>query len=189
MKKKINIKLLKSIIETDFLLFTGTMNMNLKTLKYYNNFNSGKDVIYTLEAFELIKTLKQFVRFLQFLNSHQSKCLHICSSSKQILGFLSRYIEENSLRDLITIQNNFTKIKSNSTELESLLLLEEPLKAHKNIFKKLFEEDILVVNKINSKIERNNFGTYKIFNNMLDFKKLVFLIVLINRILLKKNQF
>ena len=90
------------------------------------------------------------------------------------------------MKDLITIQNNFTKIKSNSTKLESLLLLEDPLKAHKNVFKKLFEEGILVVNKINSNIERNNFGTYKIFNNMLDFKKLVFLIVLIDRILLKK---
>ena len=93
MKKKVNTKLLKSIIETDFLLFTGTMNMNLKTLKSCNNLNSGKDVIYTLEAFELIKTLKQFVRFLQFLNNHQSKCLHICSSSKQILGFLNKYMD------------------------------------------------------------------------------------------------
>jgi hypothetical protein len=186
MKKKVNTKLLKSIIETDFLLFTGIINTNLKSLKSCNNSYSDKNVIYTLEIFELVKTLKQFIRFIQFLNTHESRCLHICSSSKQTLGFFNKYVEENSLRNLITVQNNFTKIKSSSTEIESLLLLEEPLKAHINVFKKLFEENILVVNKINSKIERNNFGTYKIFNNMLDFKKLIFLIVLIDRILLKK---
>ena len=33
MKKKVNTKLLKSIIETDFLLFTGIINTNLKSLK------------------------------------------------------------------------------------------------------------------------------------------------------------
>jgi len=55
------------------------------------------------------------------------------------------------------------------------------------VFKKLFEGSILIVNKINSKLESNNFGTYKIFNNMLDFKKLIFLVVLIDKILLKKD--
>ena len=188
MKKKISTKLLKSIIETDFLLFAGPENMTLKSLKSFNNLKLGKDTIYTLEIFELVKTLKQFVRFLLFLNRHDSKCLHICSSSKQTLAFLNKYVEENSLTDLITTQNNFTKIKSGAAKIETLLLLEEPLKAHQNIFKKLFEERIFIVNKINSKVEPNNFGTYKIFNNMLDFKKLIFLIVLIDKILLRKDQ-
>jgi hypothetical protein len=103
------------------------------------------------------------------------------------LAFLSKYIQENSLKDLITVQNSFTKVKSSAAKLETLLLLEEPLKAHRNVFKKLFEESILIVNRINSKVESNNFGTYKIFNNMLDFKKLIFLVVLIDKILLKKD--
>jgi len=187
MKKKISTKLLKSIIETDFLLFAGPENMKLKSLKSFNSSNMGKDTVYTLEIFELVKTLKQFIRFLQFVSKHDSKCLHVCSSSKQTLAFLSKYIQENSLKDLITVQNSFTKVKSSAAKLETLLLLEEPLKAHKNVFKKLFEGSILIVNKINSKLESNNFGTYKIFNNMLDFKKLIFLVVLIDKILLKKD--
>jgi len=40
------------------------------------------------------------------------------------------------------------------------------------------------VSKINSKTEANNYGTYKMYNDISDFKKLVFLILLINQVTL-----
>ena len=54
------------------------------------------------------------------------------------------------------------------------------------VFKKLFEKNILIVNKINSILEQNNYGTYKIHNEIIDFKKLIFVIVLIKQIILNK---
>jgi hypothetical protein len=50
----------------------------------------------------------------------------------------------------------------------------------------LFEQNILLLTKINSSLENNNLNTYKIFNDLSDFKKLVFIVALIEQILNKK---
>ena len=180
MKKEININLLKSIIETDFALLTGNLKSNSRSLKLGVKLKKD-DMLRVLDIFELIKNIKQFIRIVQFLKRQNSKNMYVCSSNKQILGILSKYLEENDTKDFIRIQNNFAKIKGKLDSVQSLLILEEPLNSHHNVFKKLFEKNILIVNKINSISEQNNYGTYKMYNEIFDFKKLVFLIVLIKQ--------
>jgi hypothetical protein len=180
MIKKINTNLLRSIVETDFALLTGDLRAESRSLK--QGVKLKRDcTLRVLDIFELVKNLKQFIRIIQFLKRQDHKNMYVCSSNKQILGILNKYLENSDSKDFIKVQNNFAKIGKKSNFVQSLLILQEPLNSHHNVFKKLFEKNILIVNKINSISERNNYGTYKIHNEIIDFKKLVFLIVLIKQ--------
>lgn len=180
MKKKINTNLLRSIVETDFALLSKSLKKNSRSLDLTVNLRKDK-TLRVLDLFELSKNLKQFVRIIHFLRRQDSKNMYVCSSNKQILGILNKYLEENKDKEFIKVQSNFAKINGKFDSVQSLLILEEPLISHNNVFKKLFEKNILVVNKINSILENNNYGTYKIYNEILDLKKLIFLIVLIKQ--------
>jgi hypothetical protein len=41
--------------------------------------------------------------------------------------------------------------------------------------KYLFEQDIFLITKINNCLENNNLTTYKIYNDLSDFKKIIFI--------------
>lgn len=181
MKSKININLFKNIIETDFLLVSGKLKQKLRYLKSGILLNSEKNITYSLEIFELIKSIKQLIRLVQFLKKQIKGNLYISSSNKQVVGFLTNYVKENHSEIGVNVQQGLRKLKGNSFSNQGLLLLDEPLREHSKLFKKLFEENILIINRINSKLELNNYGTYKIYNDISDFKKLVFLIILINQ--------
>lgn len=185
MKKKINTSLLRSIIETDFALLSKCLKENSRSLDLAVSIKDDK-MLRVLDIFELAKNLKQFVRVIQFLKRQDSKSMYVCSSNKQILGILNKYLEENKDKQFIKVQSNFAKINGKFDSVQSLLVLEEPLVSHNNVFKKLFEKNILLVNKINSIVENNNYGTYKIYNEILDLKKLIFLIVVIKQTILNK---
>ena len=72
MKKKINIDLLKSILETDFALLSGNIKANSRFLKLGVNLKK-EETLRVLDIFELIKNLKQFVRVIQFLKRCRSR--------------------------------------------------------------------------------------------------------------------
>lgn len=182
MKIKLNENLIKLLISTD-LLMLDSYNKS-KKLSYINNsisLNSNKIHTVSLNPLELIKSLKQFIRVLQFLKSQKSKCLHLGTSNKQILELLTLYFKDLPLETKIKVRSSLRKTKYDLNSTNILLLIEEPLNNNKNIFKRLLEENILIINKINTKVEVNNWGTYKIYNDIADFKKLVFIIALINQ--------
>ena len=78
-----------------------------------------------------------------------------------------------------------TKNLSQST-LQVLILLNFSLNNKETFLKRLFDKNIFLINKINAKIEKNNWGTYKIYNDLTDVKKIIFLLVIISNILEKK---
>jgi len=63
-----------------------------------------------------------------------------------------------------------------------LFLLTQPLHNNKQLIKKVFDKNIFLINKVNAKLETNNWGTYKIFNDLNDFKKLIFLLILLDKV-------
>ena len=181
MKKKFNITLLKSIIETEFFLLSS--NLKRKT----NNFNLAtslqKDAVFGLDTFELVKNLKQLVRTLQFLNE-KKKFFVFCSPNKNSLGLLDLYCSKLNLNKLITIQNDSTKIAFSYKSTQALLSLDEDSPKNNTVgLVKLLEKNILIIHKINSRSELKNFGAYKIYNDLSNYKKLAFLITLFHQIL------
>ena len=76
-------------------------------------------------------------------------------------------------------------IKDFSSE-NQILILFDYINNNQLILKKLFDKNIFLINKINTKFEQNNWGSYKIFNELDDFKKFIFFIILIE-LTLNKN--
>ena len=179
MKQKINIDFLKTIIETDFLLISVRLRKNLRYLKAKVSLKSYKETTFSLEIFELIKSIKQLLRILYFFKKQTKKTLHICTSNTQLVDFLKSYLEAQPSNLPISVQETFSRIKGGPNQTRALLFFEDSLGKGDKILKKLFEENILIVNSINSKLEVNNYGTYKMYTDISDFKKLIFLLILI----------
>jgi len=183
--KPVNKKaLLKSLLISDFFILTTYKNFqnlhlsnNLKIIKNFQVHNS-------LNIEELLKNLKQFIRILLFILTKKSAhSLDINIENKEHVILVTQFFEAYPLTLSLNLQNSgiFAKSKSdthlilgNSTELNSLKIIE-----------RLFMNNTFIVNRINSKLETNRFGTYKLFNDLSDFKKFIFISIILHKILNK----
>jgi hypothetical protein len=162
MKKINNTNFVKDLINSDFLILN--KNENFKVLN----------------LMELNKELKQFIRLLQLLIETKAP-LYIIVENKYTANFIGKFFESFSTKIEIFVQTNIIK-KSEKAGL--LLILEESsFSKNESFFKKLFRNNFFLVNKINSNIEKEFLGYYKIFNDVSDIKKMVFVLTLIRNIL------
>ena len=177
-------QLLKSIIQSDFLFLD-------KKLKRSNRFLSGStklklDSISYLNSIETLKTIKQFLRILQFLSSRDRKIIHIVLKNRQFVKIAEMaLVSKNS--DISYVVKDSVDLKNSEVE-DQLLILFDHINNNSLLLKKLFDKNIFLINKINTKIEKNNWGSYKIFNELDDFKKFIFFLVLIQLTFDKKNN-
>lgn len=104
----------------------------------------------------------------------------MCSSNTHTLSFLHLYKKESNLPEFLKFEQDYLKIQSLAT-FRSVLLLEDLPIGDESFFKNFFEKNILIVMKINTAFERNSYGTYKIYNEMSDYKKLIFLMIIIKK--------
>lgn len=100
---------------------------------------------------------------------HQHLLNELLQNSKQNYSF---QVELDLFRN-----KNFTNI------FQILIALNRTLTANKKTLKYLFEQDIFLITKINNCLENNNLTTYKIYNDLSDFKKIIFIIALIEQTL------
>lgn len=174
------------MIDSDFLL----MDQNVsKNLRYYNlNFNSKLFSVVALDLFVLVKSMKQLIRLLHFLKIQKKKKLHLGVGNKQYLNLINTYILNDQQSHLVLATSFLSKTNVSGDVCQSVLFLGHSLKNDKMNFKRLFDKNIYLINKVNSKLESNNWGTYKIYNDLIDFKKIVFFMVLINKIFLLNDK-
>jgi hypothetical protein len=182
MKKKISNTLFRSVLETEFFLLSSNSK---KSSSSTFGVSTSKSKVLLMELFELIKTLKQLIRTMQFLNEQQQKKLMLHSSNKNTLGFLRLYLNELHLNQSVHLQSQFFKVNFNSKFTQVLLLLEGFLKENPANFLK---KNISVIGKINSKSEPKNFGIYKVHNDISNYKKLAFIVALLHQIFEKNND-
>jgi hypothetical protein len=177
---KINIALFKSLVNSEFLILSASCKQNDRKLDYKIISRAQNKVESSLDIFELVKSLKQLVRVLQFLKTFKKKQFIICSSNLNVLSFLDLYKKELKFSESLILESNYKKVKSLTT-LRSLLLLEDLPNSEESFSRNFFEKNILILTKVNAAFERNSYGTYKIYNEMSDYKKLMFLMVLIKK--------
>lgn len=186
MRKKLNSTLLKNLLETEFLMLSSKSKKNASKFEVGVSLSALESTnTLSLDVFELVKTLKQLVRALQFLNKQKNKRLTICLPVKNTFSFLELYQKESLLSSLVKLESDLGRVKKYNKGVHSLMLLEEALRNKNSTFNKLIEQDVLIVNKVNSFKELNHNGTYKVYNDVFDFKKLAFLTSLINNVLKK----
>ena len=172
--------LLTSIINSDFLILDQPLHKNLRHIKsrvHYKTLNLS-----SLDLFEIVKSLKQLIRSLTFLSKSEQKFLHIWVEDKQYIRILNLFFENNIPSLKVFVKGALTQMQCQKTVNQLLLLLNTPLKSDTKLLKRIFQKDIFLITKINSKLEKKNWGTYKIYNDLQNFKKFIFLIVILDLI-------
>lgn len=176
--------LIKSLVDSDFLLINYNRNKNNRAI---DNLSKSKTAsIASLDPLETIKTLKQFIRLLQYTKKQPASFLHVIVENKQYLELLQLFFKDYISKVPVEIKDNFPKTRLPETTTQLLLLLDVSTVAkEETFFKRLSDKNIFLINKVNSQVETNNYGTYKIYNNLADFKKIVFLLAIIDQVLKK----
>ena len=186
MKNIINLAFYKSIINSDFSLLSFNSKKNINCIKadvQINAYNRLK----TLDILQLVKSCKQFIRILQFVHSHQVYEVNIVVLNKQYFYLLKNYLTEFPISSKVNIYyliNSSTK-KNNLVSLD-IFIGDSKLEVYKNRIKSIDMNKTFLIQTINPKIELSHVGTYKIYNDTGDFKKILFLLSLLN--LVFKNK-
>jgi len=180
MEKK-KLILLKNLIDSDFLILQSKnqlFNSRYTHLKY----NSYKTIapFLVMDPIEIIKELKQTIRILQFLRKQNKKMLTFYSENQDQIDFVKSFFDKN---------NSFSHPISFRTKCFHYKTLKKTSQVHfilGNFFNfalinKLFSSNSILINKINYNREIHNLGTYKIHNDLANFKKLTFLIILLKK--------
>lgn len=181
--QKQNLFLYKSLVESDFLIVEKHNCLKApffdkKILLDKNSF------IGTLDIFSTIKSLKQFISIVQFVKKN-TKVIHLIAHNKQNYHFLKQLLlqKSNSLQNLLVIHNSLDfALKGLNTDDAVLILDDFYLNNSLHLIKRLVSTQSYLIQKINTNVEKNLFGSYKLFNDFKDYKKLLFLVVLIEQI-------
>jgi len=192
---KFNFSIFKLMEYSEF-SFLKTENFKKNDLIYINsfiklNFNEKNSSFFILNFLHLIKGLKQYIRIIKFLSLKKKKHIYLISEFNHfffIKFLLSKLFKSND----ITLQSekqskvNFVKIKKDhNNHYKFLLLLNLSLNSSKNNLDKLVSNNLFLIDEVNSKLKTKNDSFYKIFNEVSDFKKIIFLSLLLEKYLKK----
>lgn len=180
--------LYNSLIDSDFLLLTDFKNPKVNLITKKINFKNNS--LLTLDSFSILKTIKQMIRIIKSLqNNPQGSVIYIVLTSNSQFYFLLKTLfnKITSKRLQIKVENSLN-FKSNFATNMILNLDDFSINSDNFLlFKRLFSKNIFFLYKINSQIELNVLGSYKIYNNILNLKKIIFLIVLLKYFISEKN--
>lgn len=180
---KIKNLLLKSIVESDFLFLEPSSLKQLRHIK--DNLKVNKLNVSLLDIFETLKSLKQFIKLLKFLSEKDEKILHVWLRNKQYLRLINILIDKENFGVDFSAKSSLNQSHNNQFKTQLLFLLNLPLRNNKKTLKRILNEKIFLINKVNLKIEKNDWGSYKIYNDIKNFKKFLFLFIIIDLIFTK----
>ena len=182
---KIKNLLLKSVVDSDFLFLDSA---STKQLRHINiKLNSNKLNVSSLDLFETLKSLKQLIQSLKFLSEQNKKILHVWLKNKQYLRITEMLIDKENFNVDLSVKNTLSQNHANQFKTQLLFLLDLPLKNDKKKIKRILNEKIFLINKVNLKLEKNDWGSYKIYNQINNFKKFLFLFIIIDLIFTKNK--
>lgn len=188
MQKFKNTNFLKDLIDSDF----SVINLSDKKKQTNSKLRLKLDISKNLEilnVLDLNKNLKQFIRSIQELTKNSNSSIYIWVEHFSTVELLEQLFEKINISTKIEIKTTAPSFKENSKSIKLVLILGIPLNCSiKDISYNLFKNNIFLLNKINFQIENNLYGSYKIFNDLNDLKKILFLTVIINQILINSNK-
>lgn len=172
--------LLNNLINIDFLLFKKhyfCKNLNLLNLIKLHK----KSFLHILNPLNLIITLKQFFRVLQFLKKQKKIMANFFVEGEHQKLIIDNFIFKNKLSLKFQIFFKFLVLKKKNLTPFLILLKNYP---NNNLLfsKKLQTNHFFLIQEINSNQKQKNIGSYKIFNNLADYKKLIFILIFVRQI-------
>lgn len=183
--------LVKQLIDSDFIYSRRSVDKRVPDIVESTLSIKENNLVCTLDIFKLNKSVKQFIKILEKLDTIKSEKkiqLYVLCKDRHYLHLVNRMSRRYSLRDIIrpcTILPDLSG-KLNKDTTKYLFILGE-YEFSRNFLYKLVYYRVNLISKFNLKYERRTSGFYKIQNNLDDYKKLMFLFILIERVLGKKN--
>ena len=171
-------KLLSSILTSDILYYTNN-NSKKKTSNFYLNKIKvqNKSEYILLNVIFFLQNLKQMIRLLQYNLKYYKNFLQIVTSNNlynQMIEYVSKtYSDTNSKLNARSKFNN----KLNS---KMLIFIQNDSKQNlDHLIRKAFFNNINSILLINSYFNKNIFGNYKVFTDVNNYKKLLFILMII----------
>jgi hypothetical protein len=190
-KQKVDTSLIELLIKYNFAFIRTNNNKKgyNSSIKKTFTFQSslGKEFIQVTDLSQLLKSMKQFTRLLLFLRRSINSRLVVGTASNNYLFSLLKVFLSTAQKikfKEIVVENSF--FTSNLDKNIQNLYIKLSDSIQNKIYENLFKSRRLLIQEINSNINYNNPGVYKIFNTLDDWKKTIFFIILIKKIYLKK---
>lgn len=193
-KKIITNTLLKELIDFDFAIAKSNIKKNnLNTINSRLNLKE-KQQFNILDIFKLNQSIKQFIRILYFLQSTKTRTnlrpnliIYIWCTNKFILNLVDLYVQKNDLKRYITTTDvcPVANTLQDRKKRKFLFILGSPweLTPDRTLHEKILYNKFYLVNILDFNAEKSEFNTYKIQNDLADYKKLMVILVIIERIL------
>lgn len=181
MQKQINIQLYKNLLVSDF----GLVQNN--TISSYYLVKSKKASFCYLNLFNIIKSLKVLSRGFLFLNQQIDNCIVLKICNPQHFLLLECFMKKKpflTYRVVLQQDDIYDNISLDFTKFY-FFLSDSSLTNNSTFYRQLILEKIFLIMRINLKVEFNSFGVYKFHSDITDFKKIIFLLLLINKLFLK----
>jgi len=171
-------KLLSSILTSDILYFSGTKLKKKNSNFYFNQIKVKQKTNYILlNVILLLQSIKQLIRILQFNIKYYKNFLQIITSNN-LYNKIIEYISNLYNLDNVKIHTS-TKFEIKSKQKMIAYIGDDISQNLKHTIQKTFNNNINLIILINSSFNKNFFGNYKMLTNINNYKKLIFLILII----------
>jgi hypothetical protein len=173
MKKELNIKLVKLLIEFDFNLLEFNKKVFSNQGQVFNLKSANKSYL-ILNYINLLKSIKQVIRMFQFFKSNKFFFRpSISANSVVTLKLLNSFLKEsNSSFETTVLQK-----KKHKNSIKFSLFLNKSFS--EKDFVKTLQNKIFLLLELNKEKSSKDFGFYKILSDFNDWKKILFLALLI----------
>lgn len=178
--KKNYYSLLSFLVHSGLLLLQNTYRARRSNNRHFsrqlkaNEYKIFSSMI--LEPSEFIKSIKQLIRTLQYVKSQKTPMLYINLENNYTQRWFVYFYEKSKVRlNPVLFPTNFyvrANAHNNATlNLGKICRLRE--------YKKLFAYNLHIIHSLNTIFQKKDYGTYKIFADLNDWKKIMFLFILI----------
>jgi hypothetical protein len=191
-KKNLNISLLNTLLKFNFLISEFSNNRHIRqnrlVIKQLNILTAKQTAsFYLLDMNEIIKKIKQSIRLLQFLRKQKQRNLQLYFQQE----FYKSLIEQS----LPSFQSSKARISIKQEDKWFNFYRRDIVRAQylfgstKNVDYKYFHNNkLFLITEITKQFTFNSTGAYRIFSDLYDWKKIIFLTLIIKHTYIKNAQ-
>lgn len=175
MRKYLNSRFVKNIIDVDFLFLEKKQNV-------FSNWEMINTKV--LNIFEVNESLKQLINLLYFLRSKKNFSIYIWSSDKILNEMILKFFPYSHFDNIIFVSRDFPVILNKENKARLLLVFGTPFSGgHKTFVQKAFINGFRFVYEINLRFDTLSMGSYKLHNCLENYKKLLFVVIIFFQVL------
>lgn len=183
--KKVNLNVISHLINFDFFFFDSLSdNTPFTSFKFLNTQKNKKLLLQNIN--DQITNFKQFFRLLLFLKQKKEKSyLQIILPHEDNFDIYKMILPEK-LSCKFDLLLSFSEQRRRHFTNKLLLLLDYPEVTSKYTFNCLTRNNFYLLQEFTNSIGFNTLGSYKLSNSLINYKRLIFIGVVIKKILYNK---